>query len=126
MWSEAVLWVCWLWSLLGDLVPGTPGMSYKVICRWPLLVLMLEVPRSQAANHGWLPLVLGLGMFYKKVQGTPRPDAADLQQIRGPLGNFRKVCSMSQDRPFLVETPLEVAWVGPKVGWGSVSGHYQG
>ena len=37
-------------------------MSCKVMCRWLLLVLGLEVPRrGQAVNQGQLLLVLGLG-----------------------------------------------------------------
>ena len=33
-----------------------PGMSYKVICRWLLFVLGLEVPRrDQAVNQRQLP-----------------------------------------------------------------------
>ena len=69
-WSEAVHWVHWLWGLpgvagLGQLLLmsclGPPSRSYKVICRWLILVLGLEVPRRvQAANQGWLLLVLVL------------------------------------------------------------------
>ena len=37
-------------------------MSYKVICRWLVLVLGLEVPkRGQAVNQDKLLLVLTLG-----------------------------------------------------------------
>ena len=44
MWSEAVHQVCWFWSPLGGCRPrpatplfclGPPGMSHKVISRWP-------------------------------------------------------------------------------------------
>ena len=54
MCSEAVQWVCCLWGLpegagQGQPLPvfrtGPPGMSYKAIFRWLLLVLGLEVPR---------------------------------------------------------------------------------
>ena len=69
-WSGAVHQMHWLWSLPGGTGQGQlppmfcsrrPGVSYRAICRWLLLVLGLEVPRwSQAANQGWLLLVLGL------------------------------------------------------------------
>ena len=43
-----------------------PSVSCKVICRWLLLVLDLEVPRrGQAANQCWLLLVPGLGHLAK-------------------------------------------------------------
>ena len=62
------------WGTLAvDLLEGTsqrqllpPGMNYRAICRW-LLVLGLEGPkRSQALNQGWLPLVLGLEPLSKR------------------------------------------------------------
>ena len=40
-------------------LPGTTGMSYRVICRWLLFVLGLE--KDQAVNQFWLPLEVGLG-----------------------------------------------------------------
>ena len=76
LWPEAIHRVCWLWRLPGgtgqgqllpvpDLVP--PGVSYKAVCKWLLIVLGLEVTgRGQAANQGQLPLVLGLGPLSKK------------------------------------------------------------
>ena len=48
-------------------LPGPPGMSYKAICIWLLLVLALEVPRiGQVVNQDWLPLQLGLGPLSKR------------------------------------------------------------
>ena len=48
-------------------------MSYKVILRWLLFVLGLEVPRwGQSLNKCWLLLVLGLGPFrenYRACEG---------------------------------------------------------
>ena len=41
--------------------PGPPGMSYRTICRWLLLVLGLEMPkRGQAGNLGRLLLLTDL------------------------------------------------------------------
>ena len=68
MWSEVVHLVCWLWcwrcspqSAAAYALLGLPGMSYRVICRWLLLVLSLEVPRrGKTVNQGWLLLVSGL------------------------------------------------------------------
>ena len=60
--TEVVYWVCWLWELpggtsLGQLLPmsclGSPGMIYKAICRWLLLVLGLEVPRKGQVANQW-------------------------------------------------------------------------
>ena len=52
---------------------GPPGTSYRVIYRWLLLVLGLEVPgRVPAAHQGQLLLVAGLGPFresYMACQG---------------------------------------------------------
>ena len=71
--SGAVHQVFCLWCLPDDAgqgqllpvpCPGPPGMNYKVICRWLLLVLGLEVlRRGQAVNQGQLQLVLGLGLL---------------------------------------------------------------
>ena len=48
-------------------LPGSLTKSYKVIFRWLLIVLGLEVPRrGQPANQGQLPLVLGLGPLSKR------------------------------------------------------------
>lgn len=54
MWSETGHWVYWFWGLLGvdcgvgqgQLLPfpESPGVSYKMICKWLPLVLGLEVP----------------------------------------------------------------------------------
>ena len=42
---------------LQPICPGPPAMSYKVVCRWLLLVLGFEVLRKgQVANQGWLML----------------------------------------------------------------------
>ena len=44
-------------------------MTYKVICRWLLLVLGLEIPKlGQAMNQGQLLLVPGLGLSSKNYQ----------------------------------------------------------
>ena len=111
--SKDVLWVYWLWGLSGGTGQGQPlpvfcsglqSMSYKVICRWLLLVLGLEVPRrGQGVNQGWLPLVWGLGPLSKRY-GTQRPDATCLR-------DFRKVWSMNQDRPFIWKS----SW--KQLGW---------
>ena len=82
MWSETAHRVLWLWSepdgagqgqLLPVFCPGPASISYKVICRWLLLVLGLEVPRrGKAANQSQLPLVSGLeprGKRYGACQG---------------------------------------------------------
>ena len=73
MWSEVVHPV---WGLQGGtdqgqpspmFFLGKPSMSYKVICRWLLLVLGFEVPqRDQAVNQGWLLLMSGLGPFSER------------------------------------------------------------
>ena len=61
-WSEAVHRVCWPRSATTCVLPGPPSMRYKVICRWLLLVLGLEVPRrDQTVNPSQMLLVLGLG-----------------------------------------------------------------
>ena len=47
--------------------PESHSISYKMSCRWLLLVLVLEVPRQdQAVNKGQLLLVLGLGQISKR------------------------------------------------------------
>ena len=61
----------WLWGLPEGMGQGQPlpvfckgpfSISYKVICRWLLLVLGLEVPRrDQTVNPSQMLLVLGLG-----------------------------------------------------------------
>ena len=69
VWPEAVHWACWLWGFLGGTGQGQlppescPScMSYKVICRWLVLVLGLEVPRRcKAMNQVQLLLMLGVG-----------------------------------------------------------------
>ena len=76
MWYEAIHWVCWLWGLPGGtrqgqplLVPclEAPGISYKVIFRWLVLVLDMDIPRrSQALNLGCLLLVPDLGPLSDK------------------------------------------------------------
>ena len=46
---------------------GLHNISYKAICRWLLLVLVLEVlRRGQDVNQGRVLLVLGLGQFSKR------------------------------------------------------------
>ena len=58
-------------------------MSYKVICRWLMLVLGLEVPRrGLAANQGQLLLVPGLWATKQEVWGMSNPDAACLRDFR--------------------------------------------
>ena len=67
--SVAIFWVHWPWGLLGgesqDQPPPVsyawpPGISYKAICRWMLLVLGLELPQcGQAVNQSQL-FLLGL------------------------------------------------------------------
>ena len=69
--SKAVLWVYWLWGLLGSVGQDQssplpclqpPSMSYKSIFRWLLFVLSLEVARrDKAANQGWGHLASGRG-----------------------------------------------------------------
>ena len=60
VWPEAVCQVYWLWRLLEGagqdqplhvVCPGPPGMSYRVICRWLLLVVGLELPRRGQAEN---------------------------------------------------------------------------
>ena len=89
VWPEAVQWVLWLWGLpegagQGQPLPvfrtGPPGMSYKAIFRWLLLVLGLEVPRrGQAANQGCWLLVQG-----------PRPEA------QGKREHAKSRCCLSE------------------------------
>ena len=77
---------------------GSVGMNYKVICRWLLLVLVLEMPgKGQATNQGWWPLVPRLGSpsnRYRVQKGQPLL----LWEI------FRKVKNMSQERLFVWNT----------------------
>lgn len=71
MWSEDVHLMYWFLGFLIAVVqdqlllvlsPEPPGMSYKAIFRWLLLVLALELPKiGQAANQVRLLLMSGLG-----------------------------------------------------------------
>ena len=80
MWSETAHWVHWLWGFPGGAghsqpppvsCPGPHSVSYKVICRWLLLMLGQEVPRKgQAVKQGWLLLVLTWGQLARGMGHT--------------------------------------------------------
>ena len=77
-----------------------PSVSCKVICRWLLLVLDLEVPRrGQAANQGQLQPVLVWGHL-ARVTGHAEARSC-LFAVCESLRDFRKVCSTRQGRWFV-------------------------
>lgn len=54
-------------SYLPVFCPGPPRMNCKMICRWLLHELDLQVPkRGQVVNQVQLVLVLGLGTLIKR------------------------------------------------------------
>ena len=123
MWSKAVHQVLWLWGLPGGIgqgqLPCVPCSSYKVICRWLLLVLGLEVPRrGQAANHSQLLLVLGLGSFSKRYivfQGQMLLvwEIFRRSKARAKAGHFYGKATGNR-------------LGGPAVEWGWILGNHQG
>ena len=94
MWCEAVHRVCWLWGLPGGtdqgqllpvFCPGPPSMSYKVVCRWLLLVLGLNVPRQgQTPSQGQLLLALDPGSLSER-SGALRGQMLLVCEILGKL-----------------------------------------
>ena len=128
MWAEVDHQGHWLWGfpggtgegqLLPVFCPGPPSMNYKVICRWLLLVLGLEVPRQdQAVNQEQLLLVPGLGplsMRYRACWGQMLLiwEILGKSKVWAKIGHFHG-------------KPPETVWVGLQVGWDWVSGNYQG
>ena len=86
-------------------------MIYKAICRWLLLVLGLEGLRGgQAEKQGWLLLVPGLGLPKERGTGHTKAKCCLFERLYGNLNHE----PMQAD---CMERPLEMAWVGLKVGW---------
>lgn len=70
-------------------------MNYKVMCRWFLHALVLDVPeKGQAANQGWWPPVLEPGPLSNRYR-------VQKGQLLLVWEIFRKVKNMNQERPFL-------------------------
>ena len=83
MWSEAGLWVCWFWDLLGGTAvqdniscclagSGQPVWSYRIIHSLWLPLLGLVVHRNdQTVHQGGLLPAPGLETGQQKFQGIP-------------------------------------------------------
>ena len=94
-------------------------ISYKVIYRWLLLVLGLEVSRwGQAVYQGQLVLEPGLGQFRKRY----RAQWGQMLLIWENLGKSEAWAKQA----IHMGKPLETACMGPKVGWGRASEIHQG
>ena len=92
---------------------GPLDMSYRVTCRWLLLVPGLEGPRKgQAASQSWLALVSGLGPL-SEMYGEHR---GQMLLIRESVGKSEA----SAKKGHLYEKATRNSFSGPTiwVGWG--------
>ena len=94
-------------------------MSYKEICRWLLLVLGLEGPKTdQVANQGWLLLASARpGATWRVVGGMLKPDPS--WEILGKSETWAKMGCLYR------KATVSMAWMGWQIGWGEVSGNQQ-
>ena len=78
--SDSIHQVCGLWGLLRGVgqcqLPlmaflGPPGISYKTICQWLLLVLDLEVPRRGQVIKPGQAATAGLGPLSERYEACP-------------------------------------------------------